>query len=222
MKKYLIGAAIGIAIAVVAGLLYQHYVISPELKAKEDAYNTLKAQTDAEQKARDALIEQQVKQIAQLDTKLEAADRRIGELSAAVDKKESELSVLEGEAKTLRTEVDPVIKANPKLSQFVLNLEKQIADHKDIEFSLKQTIAEKDGEIADWKGKFDALKIIADQTAKAYASEHTLRMNCEGLVKAEKKRGTFNLFGLRINLLSDIIIPTTTFGLGYFLGNKKK
>jgi hypothetical protein len=221
MKKYLIGAAIGIAITVISGLLYQHYVVAPELKAKEDAYNILKTQTDADQKAREALIADQIKKIVQLDGQITEAYKRIGVLTAAVGIKETEVGVLEGQAKVLRTEVDAVIKANPKLSAFVLNLETQLADHKQIEFTLKQALAEKDGIIADKDSKFNALKIISDQTAKAYAEEHALRMNCEGLVKAEKKRGTFNLFGLRINLLSDIIVPSATFTLGYFLGKKR-
>jgi len=117
---------------------------------------------------------------------LAEAQKRVDTLTGHSTAVEGQIGNLEAENKKLRENAQAAIDANPALKALVANFDLQIAGYKDVVFTLKQTIAEKDKQIDLWKGKYDDMATQC-KTWEAYGNrEYGLRMTSDSLrIKAE-------------------------------------
>ena len=149
---------------------------------------------------RDALEREQAEVIAKKDAALAASAVKAAQYVDEIRQNHAELAVLQD-----AEPVQPELEREP----LVINLRAQIASLT-LAFDLSQkVVAEKDVQLQAWPEKFNALQAIADARLTTIGIKDNRIAALENVVsKYDKKhRLTIRLFGLKIDLLNDVIKP---------------
>lgn len=182
-----------------------------ELKALKAEYKEFKNVTKANDEIRAGIEATQVAAIADRDKQIAALMDTISTDRGMIDSLNTTIEHL----KATEPPTTPEIEAMP----IVINLRAQVKTLTN-GFNLAQTtIANQEKVIVEWQGKFDAMKAIADARLGAIQDRDKQIKSLEGIVKKQDSGwGIFHLFGLRVNLVRDIVVPIGAFSLGYIAG----
>ena len=228
MKK-LTPAVIVALIAASLFLLTRNCGLSDKYKLSWHDYEELKKITEADKQLSLAHIEQ-------LNNAIGLANKVIVQKEAEITQKAEQIKVLSRDLADLiaNEPSQPELESQPlvvslrgqisRLTEMFSLAQKTIADKDDIIFQLG--VPELVG-IVDGKKVFKypvgsvtwALNEKFIEKDKEYNDEHTLRLSCENLLTIKEHRGIiFKVFGIKIDLVRDVLVPGGTFALGYMAG----
>ena len=232
MKKLLTPAVTAALVVASLFLLTRNCGLATAYKDMRNSYNELKLITDADKKLSLAHIEQ-------LNNAIVSADETIVQLQGVIRAKSVQVSGLSRELADLRAAEpsQPELESQP----LVISLRGQVSKLTEMFTLSQQTIADKDKiifelGIPELVGIVDGKKVfkypvdsvtwaLNEQSRgweKNYSGEHALRLSCENLLAISEKRGiVFKIFGLNIDLVKDVLVPSGTFAFGYFCGKRR-
>jgi hypothetical protein len=191
--------------------LFRSCAVDARIRKAKLAYQELRAITEADKQLSDNRIGQLTKSIVD-------KDRQILNIEKEITQKDEQLTVVNQRLRDLQAAEPPTtpeIEALP----IVVNLRGQVAKLTGM-FNLSQNVVvAQSQEIVELKGKVGLLELVAAEWKGAYNREYALRLSSEKLLTIAENRGiVFKLFGIKINLVKDVVVPGLTFGLGYLCG----
>lgn len=158
--------------------------------------------------------------IAQLTAGIMVSNENTKKLEGELSSKSLQLAVVSKRLDELQhaEPVQPELEKEP----LVINLRGQISKLTKM-FNLSQaSVATQQKIIDELNGKYVVQVGISNEYKSQYEGEHKLRLKAEGVISAGEKRGVIvNLFGLKLDIIKDVIVPSGTFALGYALGSKR-
>ncbi len=184
-----------------------------ELSKAKAAAAEAKRIDEADAKRRDALEAGQAQTIAEGSKKIAELLANAGKPTPAEKEKDREIVALKGEVATLKAQGDTagaLAKAEATIAALESKAELAEDRHKANIMDLN----------AEWQAKFNALQAIADArlTTIGVKDERIAALENEVSKYARKKRLILNLFGLKIDLVNDVIKPGAAFAAGHFTG----
>jgi SMC interacting uncharacterized protein involved in chromosome segregation len=207
MKKTLTWLIAGVVAGLVGGYLIQSCRDAPLKKEnaqlKVEIAEMKVIQTELEKISKSG-IEMLLEQIKSLQGNIDSLMTVNAQQEAKIAGFEQTTSELEGENRELRTEVQPVIDANPQLKAFVANLDLTIATQKKVIFTLKEQVGTWMDAYTNSEGKYQTEKKISLEYKGLWEGEKGLRQKIEIRLSLQDRR--VGILGVRIKLTSTVAV----------------
>jgi len=166
MKKDVIGFIVGglamLAIATIVGvwqdknLKADNAALQAEIDAMYEGWKIL--ETSSNNKI-DALL----KSIGELNGQIDSLMFANAGLEETIAQKDRENAIIADENEQMRTEIQPVLDANPKVAQFVANLESMVVNYKEIVFTFQEEVKNYKGIVFSLTEKYNAQARISEE-----------------------------------------------------------
>ena len=205
-----------ITLAVIACLVISMLFVARSCKL-DSKYREMKLQYEGYRAIARADHELMIKRIALLSGEIVMRDKAIAGLEEIILVKNQRIA--EGSARLAELQnaepVAPELESHP----LVINLRGQVSKLTKM-FTLSQdVVTTQKQELEEWPKKFNAQVTISETWRQRYENEHALRLGCENLLTISEKRGIIlKVFGLKIDLIKNVVVPGISFGLGYLAG----
>ena len=205
-----------ITLAVIACLVISMLFVARSCKL-DSKYREMKLQYEGYRAIAEADHELMMKRIALLSGEIVMRDKAIAGLEEIILVKNQRIA--EGSARLAELQnaepVSPELESHP----LVINLRGQVSKLTKM-FTLSQdVVTTQKQELEEWPKKFNAQVTISETWRQRYENEHALRLGCENLLTISEKRGIIlKVFGLKIDLIKNVVVPGISFGLGYLAG----
>lgn len=207
-------------LALVAGVAIGYFATRGEPDA---AYWVSRQQYDRDVEAQEARVAAVVKDSAEKDkviaaeqAKARAAREERARLEVELGKQHQEDAALAGENGRLKTELQPVIDANPKLRELIRNYDLRLFNKDAQIFNLTQ---QRDQARTEAKANFDSYLAAASQAASwktSFQDEHKQRLNGDALRLDLERKYKTSKFWAAVGKWG----PPIAGALGYALGHK--
>jgi len=205
-----------ITLVVIACLIISMLFVARSCKL-DSKYRELKLQYAGYRAIAEADHELMMKRIALLSGEIVMRDKAIAGLEEIILVKNQRIVEVSARLAELQNAepVSPELESHP----LVVNLRGQISQLTEM-FTLSQNVVTTQRqELEEWPKKFNAQVTISETWRQRYENEHALRLGCENLLTISEKRGIIlKVFGLKIDLIKNVVVPGISFGLGYLAG----
>ena len=162
------------------------------LREAKAAYAALAEKTDAANTESRERIAALTKEVGQMTNTISQQDAEILARDATITRQKAQIALNVGQVAALRTEVQPVLDANPKVAELVASLDAGILlrDALIVEQQGQITTLTAQGIVKDQR--FTAQVAISDEWKANYERENILRVQAEGLFKISERRVGMN------------------------------
>jgi len=190
VKDFLVGMGIGLLIGVVGLTLYWNShskTLMAENKRLKAEYEIVATRLDAMEKIDGQKIQAALKEVGDLQEKNDVLSKKNSELTQTVDILEANIGVLHAQNETLKTQVQPVIDANPALKMYFDNLTLEISEQSREIFTIKQKVVNAEQMAANSEKKFQDQSLISIAYKADLDGERALRLLAENRLSQQQK-----------------------------------